>query len=78
VFILSTSTLVLRTQALPKWIAVLGYVAGIWLLVTPFSIIEQIMVFPAWVSLVSLVILIRRRELPGTLQTTDSPTPAEN
>ena len=78
VFILTTSTLVLRTRVLPKWLAILGYVIGTGLIITPFSIIEQTMVFPAWVILVSLVILIRHRELPGTLQTTDSPTPAEN
>ena len=75
-FILSTSTLVLRTRALPKWLAILGYVIGTGLIITPFSIIEQTMVFPAWVSLVSLVILIRRREIPAALQV-DKSTPDE-
>ena len=76
VFILSTSTLVLRTRALPKWLAILGYLSGIWLIVSPFSIIEQTIAFPAWVMLVSLVILIRRRRLPETLQTVN-PSRAE-
>ena len=78
VFILTTSTLALRTRAMPRWLAILGYVIGTGLIFTPFSIIEQTMVFPAWVIPMSLVILIHRRALPATLQATDSPTPAEN
>jgi hypothetical protein len=60
VFTLSVSTLGLRTSAIPRWVCLLGYLVAVVLLLgsgertwTPFS-------FPAWVLLLSVVILFTR------------------
>ena len=60
VFTLSVSTLGLRTSGLPRWLAFVGYGVALVLL---FGAGEQKwlqLVFPAWVLLVSLVILFTR------------------
>jgi hypothetical protein len=65
VFTLSVSTLGLRTSAIPRWVCLLGYLVAVVLLLgsgertwTPF-------LFPAWVLLLSVVILFTRPEVPG-------------
>jgi hypothetical protein len=58
VFTLSATTAGLRTSAIPRWLAVVGYaVAGLLLLSPPISGWSQLL-FPAWVLLVSVVILV--------------------
>jgi hypothetical protein len=60
VFTLSVSTLGLRTSALPRWVSFVGYGVALVLL---FGAGEQKwlqLVFPAWVLLVSFVILFTR------------------
>lgn len=60
-FAFSTSTLGLRTGALPKWVSFLGFFVGVGLLVT-FGFREPLIAiaFPAWVALVSIVLLVWR------------------
>jgi hypothetical protein len=60
-FIFSTSGLGLRTGALPKWLSLLGFAFGLGLLVT-FGFREPLIAvaFPAWVALVSVVLLLWR------------------
>ena len=60
VFTLSVSTLALRTSALPRWVPIVGYAVALVLL---FGAGEQKwsqLVFPAWVLMVSVVILLTR------------------
>ena len=59
VFMISLGTIWLRTGAMPKWLAVLTYVAAITLLLTVTLSLWVTLVFPAWVLLVSLHILLR-------------------
>ena len=66
VFTLSVSTLGLRTAALPRWVSVLGYVVALVLLVAAGDHKWTQLVFPAWVLLVSLVILFTRPQAPAT------------
>jgi hypothetical protein len=70
VFMLATSTILLRTRLAPRWIVASGYAVAILLLVTVgfFAWIE--LVFPAWVLMLSLYVLITgsrrgRMEDPG-------------
>lgn len=67
VFTLSVSTLVLRTSALPKWVSFIGYAIALVLMFAAGEHRWSQLVFPAWVLLVSLVILLTRppsRESP--------------
>jgi hypothetical protein len=66
VFTISVSTLGLRTSAMPRWVAYLGYASA---LVQLFAVVELDgiqLVFPGWVLLVSLVILFTRPPDRGT------------
>jgi len=61
VFTIATATLIRHTEALPKWLAVVSYVIGISMLVIPVFARPIGFVFPIWVLVVSLTILIVRR-----------------
>src|SRR4051794_22508044 len=56
VFTLSVSTVGLRTSAIPRWVAVLGYLVAVVLLVAAGEHRWTQLVFPAWVLLVSVMI----------------------
>jgi len=58
VFMISTSTVVIYTGIAPRWIAVLGYVLALILLLGSYLISWSFMVLPIWVFLISLCILI--------------------
>ena len=61
VFMFSTSTILLRTSIVPRWIALLGYGLGALLLLS-IGIIRWIpLVFPIWVLLVSIAILFENQ-----------------
>ncbi len=60
VFTLSVSTVGLRTSAFPRWVAILGYLVAVTLLVAAGDHKWIQLVFPAWVLLVSVVILVTR------------------
>jgi len=58
VFMFSTSTILLRTAIVPRWIAFVGYGLGAVLLLS-IGIIRWIpLVFPIWVFLISVAILL--------------------
>jgi len=58
VFMISTCTILLRTRIAPKWMAVLGYALAILLLLNIRTIEWIPLVFPTWVLLISVYILI--------------------
>jgi hypothetical protein len=58
VFMISTSTVVIRTGIAPRWIAVLGFSLACILLVGSYYLSWSIAVFPVWVFLLSVHILI--------------------
>lgn len=58
VFMISTSTVVIYTGIAPRWIAVLGYILALILLVGSYYISWSFAVLPLWVFLVSIHILI--------------------
>jgi len=63
-FVFSSSTLGLRTGVLPRWLAVLGYVLGVLLLVDVTISTPSVFVFPAWIALVSIVLVFHRNPRP--------------
>ena len=61
VFMFSTSTILLRTGIVRRWIPLLGYALGLLLLLSIGIIVWVPLVFPVWVFLVSTVILFENR-----------------
>lgn len=60
VFMITTSTIVLRDESMPKWVAFVGYAIAV-LLMTSIKYFQYIiMLFPAWVAFVSVVLIVRR------------------
>jgi hypothetical protein len=58
VFMVATSTLALRTGFIARWLAFLGYGLASLLLLSSRSIAAILLVFPLWILLVSLFILV--------------------
>jgi hypothetical protein len=64
VFMISTSTVVIYTGIAPRWIAIIGYLLALVLLIGSYYIGWSFVILPAWVFLLSVHILIdnlRRR-----------------
>jgi len=75
VFMFSTSTIILRTEIVPRWNAFLGYALAM-ALVLSIGIISWVpLVFPLWVLLVSAEILIEN--LRSRLETTGVGVPQD-
>jgi hypothetical protein len=64
VFVLSQATLWIRTGVMPRWMALLSYAVGLVLLFVLTQSLWVVLVFPAWVLLVSVYILVVN-VLPG-------------
>jgi hypothetical protein len=60
VFTLSVSTVGLRTSGLPRWVSYVGYLVALTLLLAAGEHKWFQLLFPAWVLLVSVVILVVR------------------
>jgi len=66
VFMISTGTLFLRTKVTPRWMALLGYALALLLLVSISRMSWIFLVFPLWILLISVYILIENyRRGPG-------------
>lgn len=65
VFTISVSSIGMRTKILPKWLVVLGYLTGVILLLSPPLSNWTQLLFPTWVLLFSLYILVASRHLPA-------------
>jgi hypothetical protein len=59
VFTISVSTVGIRTSGLPRWVSYLGYLIALVLLVAAANQQWTQLVFPSWVLLVSVVLLVR-------------------
>ncbi len=65
VFVISTSTVILRSRALPTWLAYVGYVFGVVMFFVPFLIEPMDILFPLWVLMVSVVLFFTARSHGG-------------
>ena len=61
VFMISSSTIFLQTRVVPRWMAVLGYVLALILLLSVASLNWLAAVFPLWVLVISGYVLIQDR-----------------
>ena len=73
VFMISTSTLAIRTGITPRWIAFLGYALALFLLLSGRYIEWILLVFPVWVLLISIYILIENLRRPSQIAATNKP-----
>ena len=71
VFMISTSTLVIRTGFAPGWISFLGFPFALLLLFSGRYIDWSILVFPLWVLLISIYILIDNLRRPSQTAATN-------
>lgn len=65
VFMFSTSTILLRTGVVPRWIAFLGHALAVMLLLSIGIIVWISLVFPVWVFVISVAILLRNLSAAG-------------
>lgn len=68
----STASLARATRALPRWLVLLTYAVGVYELVNVTVDAPSIFLVPAWIALVSVVLLVRRPAHPFEL---DAATP---
>ncbi len=68
VFMIVTSTIAWRTRSVPSWVAIVGYVIAVLLLLSLRYFQLLIMLFPAWVALLSVFILVT----PGKVEIDDA------
>lgn len=66
VFMIVTSTITMRTRTVPKWVAIVGYAIALLLLLSIRSFHLIMMLFPAWVAMLSVFILITPPPGAGT------------
>ena len=64
VFMVSTSTLAIRTGFFARWLAFLGYACALFLLLSGRYVEWVLMLFPMWVLLISIYILIDNLRRP--------------
>ena len=65
VFMIVVSTIALRTTILPRWLSFLGYALAAVLLFSVSFFKGIVLIFPAWVTALSIVILWTARRLPA-------------
>ena len=63
VFIVSASTLALRTSAFNRWLSYLGYAIAFLMFFMPLVIETLRLGFPIWVAILSIALLIRKDDL---------------
>ena len=60
-FVVSTSTIFLRTSTAPEWLALIGYAFGVVLFVVPVVARPVGLGFPIWVLVSSVTVLVTKR-----------------
>ena len=60
VFVITTSTLILRSRILPRWLAIAGCLIALAMFIVPLIVEPVGLGFPIWVFVVSVVILLYR------------------
>jgi hypothetical protein len=70
VFMITTSTVAIFTGFAPRWLALLGYALSALLLVGSYYISWSFMLFPLWVLLISIYILIDNIRRPPSGEVT--------
>ena len=61
VFMITVSTISLRTASLPRWLVLTGYLIAVVLLLSVSFYQLVVLLFPVWVAAVSITILLTAR-----------------
>ena len=69
VFMITTSTIALRTAIAPRWLAIFGFALALLLLFGSYFISWSFFVFPVWVALISISILLDNLRRPRSRET---------
>jgi hypothetical protein len=64
VFMITTSTIALYTRLTPRWLAIGGYAVAVVLLIGSYYFDWSLLIFPLWVLLVSVCILLDEQGQP--------------
>ena len=75
-YMITTTTLARRRGLLPRWVAAVGYLGATFLLLSTTFHPATLLVFPGWVLLLSVVLLVVARR-PGAVPVPAAPTPAD-
>ena len=67
-FVFTTSAIGRSAGILPKWFAWAGFAVGVFLLLTASFVPLIVLVFPAWVLILSLILLRRARTIPRNVR----------
>jgi len=67
VFMITTSTIAIYTGIAPRWLAIFGYALALLLLLGSYYISWSFIVFPMWVALISISILIDNLRRPAAV-----------
>ncbi len=67
VFMITTSTIAIYTGIAPRWLAIFGYALALLLLLGSYYISWSFVVFPMWVALISISILIDNLRRPAAV-----------
>ena len=70
VFVLSTSSLALRTERISRWVSYFGYAIGLVMFFMPILLEPLGLAFPIWVGVLSVALLIRHREVIPKMEPT--------
>jgi hypothetical protein len=65
VFMISLGTIWVRTRVMPRWLALFTYALALGLLLSISSNLWMVLIFPGWVGLVSVYILIGNLRTPA-------------
>ncbi|MGI9645330.1 MAG: hypothetical protein ACR2O6_08490 [Ilumatobacteraceae bacterium] len=76
IFMITTSTLIMRSGAIFKGVAILGYLIAAILIVVPILTRPSGVGLPVWVALTSIVLLFRRSEIRPPAPSTPATDPA--
>lgn len=65
--VFTTSSIGRSTGILPRWFGVVGFIVGVALLLSASLSPLLIMVFPTWLTILSIILLLRARQIPKDL-----------
>jgi multidrug transporter EmrE-like cation transporter len=69
VFVISTSTLAMRTQAFSRYLSYFGYLIAVVMFVMPIATEPVGLAFPLWVGILSLALITRLADIKTNLPT---------
>jgi hypothetical protein len=69
-FVFSTSSLALRTDRISRWVSYFGYAISLVMFFMPILLEPLSLAFPIWVGVLSVALLIRRREVIPKMEPT--------